>query len=179
MKKMAPPFDHHQGGKPDHGWGGLILWVFLFVWGIPVIAEELQGEVVGISDGDTLTVVDGSFQQYKIRLAGIDAPEKKQPYGNVSRQSLRDMCFRKQVRVTWSKQDRYGRIIGKVYCNNKDAGLDQIKKGLAWWYRQYAREQSPEDQDLYAKAEQRARDTSQGLWKEPAPIAPWEWRRKR
>lgn len=153
--------------------------ILLFVLALPADANELRGEVVGITDGDTLTVVDKSFQQYKIRLAGIDAPERKQPYGNVSRQYLGDICFRKEVRVTWEKQDRYGRIIGKVYCNSEDAGLNLIRKGLAWWYRQYSREQSPDDQDRYADAEQRAKTSRQGLWNEPAPTAPWDWRKNK
>ena len=141
-----------------------------------VRAEVLTGQVVGIADGDTITVLDASRQQHKIRLAGIDAPEKKQAFGERSRQSLAALVFSKTVSVEWDKSDRYGRTVGKVMINGVDANLAQVKAGMAWWYEKYRKEQSPADQRLYAEAEQQARVGRVGLWRDPLPVAPWEWR---
>ena len=120
-----------------------------------VYAATLEGRVVGVHDGDTLTVLDDSRQQHKIRLAGIDAPELKQAFGTRSRQNLAGMVFGQTVRIEWDKHDRYGRIVGKVFavapCIQapcpiaRDASLAQIRAGMAWWYRQYAKEQTPND----------------------------------
>jgi endonuclease YncB( thermonuclease family) len=147
----------------------------------PAMAEaaQLQGEVVGLSDGDTVTVLDASRTQHRVRLAGIDAPEKSQPFGNRARQHLADLVFRKQVVVEWSKYDRYGRVVGKVLVKGRDAGLAQVAAGLAWHYRAYLREQKSEDQISYAAAEEAARRQRLGLWREPMPTPPWDFRRAR
>lgn len=145
----------------------------------PSLAQRLVGEVVGVSDGDTVTVLDTSKAQYKIRLAGIDAPEKSQPFGNRSRQNLATLVFRKQVLVEWSKYDRYGRIVGKVFVNGRDASLEQVASGLAWHYKAYQREQSREDQAVYAAAEEAARRKRLGLWRDPTPTPPWDFRRSK
>lgn len=108
-------------------------------------ADQLTGRVVSIADGDTVTVLDGSNQQHKIRLAGIDAPEKKQPYGELAKQHLASLVFNRQVIVEWDKTDRYQRIVGKVLVNGNDANLEQLKAGMAWWYEKYRKEQSPVD----------------------------------
>ena len=106
-------------------------------------AETISGRVVGVADGDTLTLLDSSNQQHRIRLYGIDAPEKKQPFGSRAKQNLSSLAYGKSVTVEWSKLDRYGRIVGKAIVNGEDVGLRQLQAGLAWWYRQYAREQTP------------------------------------
>lgn len=144
----------------------------------PARENVLTGYVVSVADGDTITVLDASRQQHKIRLAGIDAPEKKQPFGDRSRQNLAAMVFNKTVDVEWGKQDRYGRTLGKVMVNGVDANLEQIKAGLAWWYEKYRREQSPEDQRRYSETEQHARAARVGLWRDSAPVAPWDWRKR-
>lgn len=105
-------------------------------------AETLDGYVVAVSDGDTITVLDAKREQYKIRLAGIDAPEKAQAFGERSKQHLAELVFNKQVTVEWDKFDRYGRTVGKVLVNGTDANLEQIKAGMAWWYEKYRKEQS-------------------------------------
>lgn len=143
----------------------------------PARVNVITGYVVSIADGDTITVLDASRKQHKIRLAGIDAPEKKQDFGERSRQNLAAMVFNKTVNVEWDKQDRYGRTVGKVLVNGVDANLEQIKAGMAWWYEKYRREQSPEDQQRYLEAEQRARALRVGLWRDLAPVAPWDWRK--
>lgn len=139
-------------------------------------AQILAGEVVAIADGDTLTLLDAGKVQHKIRLAGIDAPERKQPYGQRSRQVLADFVFRKQVEVVTEKKDRYGRTIGKVIYQGRDVNLILVYEGMAWHYKQYAREQAPSDRELYAVAEDKARALRRGLWADFRPIAPWSWR---
>jgi endonuclease YncB( thermonuclease family) len=135
-------------------------------------ANVIQGRVVDVSDGDTVTVVDANSTQYKIRLTGIDAPEKAQAYGQKAKESLSDLVFGKLVEVEWSKQDRYGRIVGKIKLNGVDINLEQIKRGMAWHYKQYQKEQSPEDRVAYAQSESHARDQGVGLWQDPTPIEP-------
>jgi endonuclease YncB( thermonuclease family) len=139
-------------------------------------AETLTGRVVGIADGDTMTVLDTSNQQHRIRLNGID--EKKQPFGSRAKQNLSLLTFGKDARVEWSKLDRYRRIVGKVIGDGQDVGLQQLQAGLAWWYRQYAREQSPQDQVAYSQAEEAARVARLGLWSDAQSIPPGEYRHK-
>lgn len=139
-------------------------------------AETITGMVVGITDGDTITVLDADKVQHKIRLAGIDAPEKKQPFGNRSKESLSALVFDKTVNVETEKRDRYGRQVGKVLANGQDVNLAQVERGMAWFYRQYQREQSPNDQRLYEAAEDAAKAGKRGLWHDSDPVAPWEFR---
>ena len=153
------------------------------------LADTVTGKVVGVSDGDTITVLDSDKRQHKIRVAGIDAPEKNQPFGQRSKENLSWLVFGKEVDVQWSKHDRYQRIVGKVMvaepncqraaCNKTlDAGLGQITAGFAWWYRKYAKEQPAEDAGAYEFAEQEARVRHVGLWRDVDPTPPWDWRRK-
>ena len=141
------------------------------------LADTYLGRVVGISDGDTITVLDVANMQHKIRLIGIDAPEKKQAFGSVSRQSLADLIFGKTVTIETSKVDRYKRELGKVWIGSADANLEQVRAGLAWHYKQYEREQPFGDRRAYALAEREAQTARRGLWREPAPIPPWEFRK--
>lgn len=145
------------------------------VWGH---ADTITGKVVGVADGDTVTVLDGTKRQHKIRLSGIDAPEKKQAFGQRSKESLSDLVFAKTVEVETDKVDRYGRRVGKIWVNGMDANLEQLKRGMAWHYKQYAREQSEKDQRVYAEAELEARKARRGLWVDVSPVAPWEIRHK-
>jgi len=134
-------------------------------------------------------VLDANRQQHKIRLAGIDAPEKAQPFGQRSKQSMAALVFGKEVDVQWRKHDRYQRIIGKVMVTNLncrttlcprtlDTGLAQITAGLAWWYQKYAKDQSAEDAGRYEFAEHEARAKRAGLWADAHPIPPWHWRKE-
>lgn len=157
----------------------LALIAFVLVASHSATADSLRGEVVGLADGDTITVLDSTKQQHKIRIAGIDAPEKRQPHGQTSKDSLASMVFRQQVTVQWSKRDRYGRLVGKVIVGGRDAGLEQVSRGMAWHYKAYMREQSSEDQERYARAEQEARTRTRGLWKDAHPVAPWDFRHRR
>ena len=145
---------------------------------LSVSADTLYGRVVGVADGDTVTVLDSDQRQHKIRLMGIDAPEKKQAYGSRSKQSLSDLVFDRQVQVEYTKQDKYGRTVGKIMVNGVDANLGQIKAGMAWHYKQYQKEQSPADRAAYANAESKALTDKRGLWQDAAPTPPWDWRRQ-
>lgn len=142
-------------------------------------AEILQGKVIGVSDGDTVTVLDSSKTAWKVRLMGIDAPEKNMPFGRKSKESLSGLIFGKIVSVEYHKRDRYGRTIGKIVVDGVDANLMQVKAGLAWHYKQYQREQSAEDRESYSTAEEQARAAQKGLWADSAPVPPWEWRKQR
>ena len=140
-------------------------------------AAELTSRVVAIADGDTVTVLDAQNVQHKIRLAGIDAPEKKQPFGNRSKEALSDCAFNKDVVINWDKIDRYQRKVGKVIVAGVDCNLRQIDLGMAWHYKEYEKEQTPADRDSYAKAELQARSARKGVWSDNEVIAPWVFRK--
>jgi len=150
---------------------------FLLVFAISAHAETITGRVVGIADGDTVTVLDAQKVQHKIRLAGIDAPEKAQPFGNRSKVSLSDLAFDKMVTVETDKRDRYGREVGKVLVNGRDVNLIQVERGMAWHYKAYEREQSSSDRKLYDAAESDAKAARRGLWRDAEPTPPWEFRK--
>jgi endonuclease YncB( thermonuclease family) len=156
----------------------LFATIFLLLT-IKLQAATLQGKVVSVADGDTLTVLDDNKNQHKIRLKGIDAPEKAQAFGQKSKQSLNQLAHSKMVTVEFEKKDKYGRTVGKVLLNGTDVCLEQIKLGMAWHYKQYQSEQSKEDRDTYAQAEQTARAQVVGLWKDKSPSPPWEFRQQR
>jgi len=154
-------------------------------------AEALLGRVVGVTDGDTITVLDVGKAQHKVRPAGIDAPEKGQPFGDRAKEDLARLVFGQEARVDWHKTDRYGRLVGTVWvassdsaCRGRpdcpktlDAGLAQLTVGLAWHYKRYADEQTPQQRGQYAFAEEEARARRVGLWREANPVPPWEGRR--
>lgn len=140
-------------------------------------AESYSGLVVSVADGDTVTVLDGTNQQHKVRLAGIDAPEKAQAFGNVSRQHLAQLVFQKQVTIEFEKHDRYRREVGKVLAAGRDINLQQIEAGLAWHYKKYQSEQPPADRPTYSAAESSAATERRGLWRDPSPTPPWEFRK--
>jgi endonuclease YncB( thermonuclease family) len=142
-------------------------------------ADTLVGKVIHVADGDTLTVLDDAQTQHKIRLAGIDAPESKQAFGQVSKQSLADHVAGEVVAVEWDKMDRYGRKVGKVLLGGQDANLRQIQRGLAWHYKAYEQEQTASDRKAYATAENEAKVAKVGLWKDVAAQPPWEFRRNK
>lgn len=141
-------------------------------------ATTLTGTVVGVADGDTVTVLDERQQPHTVRLAGIDAPEKGMPWGQRSRQHLAARVFGRAVEVEGHKRDRYGRLVAVIRLAGDDVNLEQVREGMAWHYRDYEREQSPNDRSRYRDAEAAAREARLGLWADAAPVAPWQWRRK-
>ncbi len=133
--------------------------------------------VVAIADGDTLTArcptqdAEHPYQQVKVRLSAIDAPEKRQPFGQRSRQHLAELCFRVEARIAPRSTDRYKRTVADVECRGKDAGTEQVRAGFAWVYDKYSKSYEA----LYP-LQDAARKAKRGLWSQRA-VAPWEWRR--
>lgn len=138
----------------------------------------IRGRVVGVSDGDTIVVFDATGRsQYKVRLATIDCPEKTQDFGVKAKESLSSLVFGKDVEVEVRTVDRYGRNVGVVRIGGSDMNLEQVKRGFAWHYTQYANEQPSDEFQAYAAAERRAREARVGLWADSDPVPPWDFRR--
>lgn len=140
--------------------------------------KTLSGRVVRVADGDTITVLDSANTQHRIRLQGIDAPESHQDFGTRSKKNLSDLIFSQEVTVAYDKTDRYGRLIGTIWRDGRDINLEQIRAGMAWHYKDYEREQSPEDRELYARAESEARSARRGLWVDVNPVEPSQFRKE-
>lgn len=130
-------------------------------------------KVFGVTDGDTIKVRCGQGDQINIRLAGIDAPEKRMPYGQRSKQALSDLCYLQQATVTPKSTDRYGRTVADVECRGKDVAAQQVRMGMAWVYDRYAR-----GYEALYPLQDAARAARLGLWADPSPEKPWEWRHK-
>lgn len=132
----------------------------------------IAGQVVAVIDGDTVGVMlNGS--EARVRLHGIDAPEKSQPFGDRAKRDLSERVFGRVVQVDTVDRDRYGRVVGRIHLEGRDINAEMVRAGLAWWYRQYA----PDD-TILADAETEARAARRGLWQNAEPVAPWEWRRR-
>lgn len=149
------------------------MWLLLAAALSPYANAASTYRVVGISDGDTLTALSGGRERVKCRLYGIDAPEKKQAYGQASKASLAALSFGRSAVIDVMGHDRYGRALCKVQVNGLDVNREQIARGMAWMYRQYAR-----DAD-YSDAEMAARAHGLGVWRDSDPVAPWDFRRQR
>ena len=138
----------------------------------PQTVESFEGKVVALADGDTITVLrDGT--QVKIRLEGIDAPEKNQAFGNKAKVALSDHVFRKVVTVNATGTDKYGRTLARVIIDGQDVSALIVREGFAWHYKQYS------DDEHLAKLEQQARGDKVGLWSEENALPPWEFRKRR
>jgi endonuclease YncB( thermonuclease family) len=164
-------------------------YLLIAILALPLISfADMTGRVVAVTDGDTIKVLDADKTEHKVRLTGIDAPERGQPFGTKSRDHLASMVAGKEVRVESTKSDRYGRVLGKVWVQPSDcptcrktlnANHAQILAGMAWWYRYYAKEQSPEDRGRYESAEDEAKVRKWGLWADPNPINSYDWRKRK
>mgnify|MGYP003380873995 CR=1 FL=1 len=141
--------------------------------GQPTPEFGITGRVVRVADGDTISVLDRNNTQYKIRMHGIDTPEREQRYGKAARDALLTMVDEKTVGVVVLGKDQYGRIDGTVYLGDSNINLAMVAGGHAWWYRHYA----PDDRQLQV-AEELARTNKQGLWAQSDPMPPWDWRRQ-
>ena len=169
MFPMRRPFGIRQSL-----WLGIVIASFFLS---PAVAKasypsSIEGRVVGVHDGDTITVLQGK-KQYKIRLDGIDAPELSQAYGQVSKRFASDFAFGKTARVEIHGVDRYGRYLGEVFVDGHSLNRAILAAGLAWHYKQYSKDPS------LAALEDRARQGKIGLWKDPSPVPPWEFRRQK
>jgi endonuclease YncB( thermonuclease family) len=133
-------------------------------------ADPTDVRVVGISDGDTMTVLTEDKQSHRIRLAEIDAPESRQDFGQRAKQALSDLCFGKSAKVNFGNTDQYGRTVSRVTCNGVDVQAHMVANGMAWVYERYA-----QDKNLHVLQRQ-AQERRLGLWSHPNPIPPWEWR---
>ena len=132
--------------------------------------------MVAISDGDTLTArcgKPGTYQQVKVRIAAIDAPELGQAYGQKSRQNLAQLCFGRRARIDPVERDRYGRTVAHVRCGDSDAATEQVRTGMAWVYTRYAA-----SRPQLAPLQRRARASSTGLWSQRRPQAPRAYRHR-
>ena len=152
-----------------------LVLLYLALLPLSATAEEQIGRVVAVTDGDTLTMLDGRKQQIKVRLAEIDTPESAQPYGTRAKQELSRLVHGKTVTVKVQDTDCYGWIVGRVYVGEMDVNAEMVKLGAVWVYRKYA-----SDQSLYA-FEKQAKQKRAGIWNLPEAeqIPPWEWRKAR
>ena len=149
----------------------LFLLSLLFL-SLSLFSAEIKGKVVAVTDGDTITVLDEMDKgNFKIRLDKIDAPEKKQAFGNQAKQFLSSLIFGKQVTVRYKAVDRYGRIVGVVYCDGVEINLVMVRNGYAWHYSYY--DKTP----AYIQAEKQARADKKGLWASNVPMNPYEFRK--
>jgi endonuclease YncB( thermonuclease family) len=152
-----------------------VIAALLFVAATPALAAkphyQISGKVVKIVDGDTLTILDASNEQHKIRLAGIDAPEKGQPFGTKARENLAAKVFGQAVHVEVVDIDRYHREVGRIYLGDRFINMEMVRDGFAWRYVQY------DKPGEFTAAEADAREHRRGLWTDPNPTPPWEWRK--
>ena len=149
----------------------LLSLCWLFVVCLVSFGTDLSGEVVGVHDGDTITVLTKDKRSIKVRLYGIDAPESKQPYGSRAKQRLSELVFGKQVRVETHGTDRYRRTLGVVYLDDKDINAQMVSEGLAWAYVRYS--------SRYVPQQEEAKSARRNIWSQKNPTPPWEFRRIR
>jgi endonuclease YncB( thermonuclease family) len=133
--------------------------------------KTIEGKVVGISDGDTFKILADGNQTIKVRLHGIDAPEKKQDYGNQAQQKLSELIFSKQVQVVKKNEDRYGRLVGVVYVGGLNVNEELLRTGYAWHYHEY------DKSEQWETLQQQAMKKRSGLWQQRDPTPPWQWRK--
>lgn len=151
-----------------------IISFILLIVALNVSAQTLKGKVVKVSDGDTITILDSLHHQIKIRLYGIDCPEKKQDYGTVAKKFTADKCFAKMIYVHSKGKDKYGRTLGIVILpDGTELNLLLLQNGLAWHYKAFDKSK------IYADAEVRARQQKHGLWAGKKTVAPWEYRKEK
>jgi endonuclease YncB( thermonuclease family) len=135
------------------------------------ILKEITGKVVSVIDGDTIGVMHNG-KEVRIRLAHIDCPEKKQPFGKKAKQFTSKLCFGKKVKIKVTEKDKYGRLIGEVYVGWANINKNLVKNGYAWWYRKYSKENS------YEKLEKKAKINKLGIWSQKDYISPWDYRKR-
>lgn len=147
-----------------------IITLLLFINSF-LFSEIITGKVISVTDGDTVKILDSNNETYKIRLNDIDAPEKKQAYGTKSKENLANYIAGKTVKVEYDKLDKYKRILGTIYFEDKNINEHQIKDGYAWVYRKYSKNNE------YINLERISKNEKKGLWKDENPIEPWEYRK--
>lgn len=149
-----------------------LLIIILFF--IPVVTPDFSGKVIAVLDGDTIEVLNSQNKAIRIRLSAIDCPEKSQAFGTRAKQYTASLCFSKTVLIKVTGEDQYGRTLANVILpDGKILNQELIKDGFAWHYKRYSTDQ------LLSDLEVQARKNKLGLWSDPAPIAPWEFRKLR
>ncbi len=138
--------------------------------------QSISGRATRIHDGDSFAMLATDGRRLTIRISGIDAPEKGQPFADRSRQHLVELIADRDLAIAPIKTDMYGRIVAVVHVGELDVGLAQVRSGMAWHFRRYARDQSPAHRQAYARAESVARDARIGLWRDRSPLEPWRYR---
>lgn len=139
--------------------------------------KSVTGKVVRVADGDTLMIRGEDGRDRKVRLHAIDAPELHQQFGETSKRNLESLARGKIATVYFKDYDQYGRIIGRVMIGEQNVNLEQLRKGCAWHFKRYANEQRAEEREIYAEAEDAARNSRSGLWESGNPQPPWEYRK--
>jgi endonuclease YncB( thermonuclease family) len=159
-------------------------FVIIFTLNINYLRADFTAKVQRVVDGDTVHVIDKAGKKFKVRLTGIDAPEKNQPYGLASTYKLTEILINKLVLLKSKPNngkpytiDRYKRVLAKIILDGRDINLSQVLRGYAWHFKRYQKQQSPSDRELYSEAEIDAKKNELGLWGEKNPIAPWKWRK--
>ena len=149
-----------------------ILTILTLLFAFTASAFEFAGKVVGVADGDTITVLYGK-KEYKIRFQHIDCPESSQAFGTKAKQVLSNKVFGKTVTVRWKEKDRYKRILGDVYVGQRWINVEMVNEGMAWHYKFFSKDAS------IGAVEAKARAAKRGIWSQPNPVPPWEFRRKK
>lgn len=144
----------------------------------PADTGVLTGESIAVQDGDSFVLRTPDGRRLRIRIAGIDAPEKGQPFADVSRRHLAALLRGRSLQVEVRKLDAFGRHIARVDTVDGDVALAQIEAGLAWHFQRYAADQPPDERLRHAQAQERARAAGAGLWRDPSPEPPWSFRRR-
>ena len=159
-------------------------FVIIFTLNINYLRADFTAKVQRVVDGDTVHVIDKAGKKFKVRLTGIDAPEKNQPYGLAATYKLTEILINKLVLLKSKPNngkpytiDRYKRVLAKIILDGRDINLSQVLRGYAWHFKRYQKQQSPSDRELYSEAEIDAKKNELGLWEEKNPIAPWKWRK--
>ena len=166
------PGEKQKGEILKHRNLSLVIVILVIILALPAFTAAFTGLVVGVVDGDTIDVLHNGKAE-RVRLYGIDCPEKKQPFGRKAKEATSGLAYRKIVVVMVNSHDRYGRTIGKVILpNGKSLNSELVRAGYAWWYRRYA----PKDFELMI-LQRDSRSSKTGLWDAPEPVAPWEFRR--
>jgi endonuclease YncB( thermonuclease family) len=150
--------------------------IIIMMFALTLQAAEFEAEVIGVMDGDTIKVLTSDKREIKIRFEHIDAPEKKQAFGQVCKSMLSDMIYGKTVFVRSQKRpDRYGRMIAEVFmceASKESVNMAMVRGGCAWHYKAFSKDST------YAEAERIARESRAGLWRDSDPVEPWKWRKK-
>lgn len=141
--------------------------------GIPLPDFDISGRIVRVADGDSVSLLDGNNDQHRLRLYGIDAPERDQPHGDRARDALATMVTGRRLGVVLVETDDYGRLVGTLYAEGNNINLAMVQQGHAWWYQYFARHERPLE-----AAEKEARSARRGLWADHNPVPPWDWRRQ-